>query len=48
MTDSVLKPGSRVVAAMVSRVRVSDETVQWTVSSGERPEIERGAGKTND
>ena len=41
MTD-LLKPG-------VSRVRASDETVQWTVSSGERPELGRGAArKSND
>ena len=43
-----LKPGSRVVAAMMSRVRASDETVQWTISIGERPELGRGAGNSND
>jgi len=46
MSEVALKPGSRIVAAMVSSGRVSDETVQWTVSSGERPELERGAGKS--
>ena len=46
--DAALKPGSRIVAAMVSRGRVSDEMVQWTISSGERPELERGAGTPND
>ena len=46
MREDILKPGSRVVAAMVSRGCVSNETVQWTVSSGERPELGRGAGKS--
>ena len=43
-----LKPGSRVVAAMVRSGCVSNETVQWTVSSDERPELRRGAGKIHD
>jgi len=48
MTDPILKPGARIVAAMVNSGCVSSEMVQWTVSSGERPELWRGAGKSYD
>jgi hypothetical protein len=45
MTDAALKPGSRIVAAMAMSVCASNETVRRTVSSEERPELKRGAGK---
>ena len=47
MTAAALKPGSRVVAAMVRSDCASNETVPRTVSSDERTELKRGAGKSH-
>jgi hypothetical protein len=45
MNEIALKSGNRIVAAMARSGCVSNETVQWAVSSDERPELGRGAGK---